>query len=249
VKRLLAPLAILVALIGLWELAARVLGVANYLLPAPSEVATALWDDRDLLAPDAWVTLREVVLGFGVALAAGLGFAALLHLSPALRRSLYPLLVASQTVPIIVVAPILVVWFGFGIAPKLGIIALICFFPITVNALDGLRSVDPDLIRLMRTLDASRWQILRRVEAPAALPFAFSGAKIAVAVAVIGAVFGEWAGSDSGLGHLMLQASAQLLTARMFAAVVVLSVFAVGLFALLALVERLVVTWSPGEVQ
>jgi NitT/TauT family transport system permease protein/putative hydroxymethylpyrimidine transport system permease protein len=147
-------------------------------------------------------------------------------------------------VPIIVIAPILVVWFGFGIGPKLAIIALICFFPITVNTLDGLGSVDPEQVKLMRTLDAGRRQILWRVEAPTALPFAFSGAKIAVAVAVIGAVFGEWAGSDAGLGHLMLQASAQLETARLFAAVVVLSAFAICLFGLLAVVERRVVWWK-----
>src|SRR5690606_371967 len=163
------------------------------------------------------------------------GFAFALHLSPVLRRALYPLIVASQTVPIIVIAPILVVWFGYGIAPKLAIIALICFFPITVNTLDGLRSVDPHQVRMMRTLDATRAAILLRVEAPAALPYLFSGAKIAIAVAVIGAVFGEWAGSDSGLGHLMLQASAQLLTARLFAAVIVLSAFAIALFGLLSL--------------
>ena len=132
----------------------------------------------------------------------------LLHLSSTLRRAFYPLLVASQTVPIVVVAPILVVWLGFGIGPKLAIIGLICFFPITVNTLDGLGSVDPDLVKMMRTLDSSRWQTLRRIEAPTALPYFFSGAKIAVAVAVIGAVFGEWAGSSSGLGHLIQQASA-----------------------------------------
>ena len=150
---------------------------------------------------------------------AGVAFAIVLHLSPTLRRAFYPLLVASQTVPIVVVAPILVVWLGFGIGPKLAIIALICFFPITVNTLDGLGSVDRDLVKMMRTLDSSRWQTLRRVEAPTALPYFFSGAKIAVAVAVIGAVFGEWAGSSSGLGHLIQQASAQLQTARTFAAV------------------------------
>src|SRR5206468_2438893 len=150
----------------------------------------------------------------------------------------YPLIVASQTVPIIVIAPILVVWFGYGIGPKLAIIALICFFPITVNTLDGLRSVDPELVKMMRTLDASRSAIFRRVEAPTALPYFFSGAKIAVAVAVIGAVFGEWAGSSAGLGHLMLEASGQLQTSRLFAAVVVLSLFAVALFALLSALER-----------
>jgi putative hydroxymethylpyrimidine transport system permease protein len=249
VSRWALPALIVAVLLGAWQLAARWHLIANalslepFLVPAPSDVAKALWEDRSLLADDGWVTLKEVLLGFGCALAVGLAFAVLLHLSETLRRAFYPLIVASQTVPIIVVAPILVVWFGFGIGPKLAIIALICFFPITVNTLDGLRSVDPDTVKMMRTLDASRWQVFRRVEAPTALPYAFSGAKIAVAVAVIGAVFGEWAGSDSGLGHLMLQASAQLLTARLFAAVVVLSAFAIALFAALSLLERKVVTW------
>jgi len=250
-SRVLAPLGIVCTLVGAWELAARwdllagALNIEPFLIPAPSEIATALWEDRELLAADAWVTLGEVVLGFGLAAVAGVLFAVPLHLSRPLRQALYPLLVASQTVPIIVVAPILVVWFGFGIGPKLAIIALICFFPITVNTLDGLRSVDPDLAKMMRTLDASRWQLFRRVEAPTALPYFFSGAKIAVAVAVIGAVFGEWSGSDSGLGHLMLQASAQLLTARLFAAVVILSAFAIGLFWLLSALEHKVAWWGP----
>jgi putative hydroxymethylpyrimidine transport system permease protein len=249
-RRVLLPLAVVAAAIGAWQLAAEwklladALSIEPFLIPAPSDIASALWNDRDLLAEDGWVTLKEVVLGFALSLVAGLSFAALLHLSETMRRAFYPLLVASQTVPIIVVAPILVVWFGFGITPKLVIIALICFFPITVNALDGLRAVDPDLIKLMRTLDASRLRIFLGAEAPSALPYAFSGAKIAVAVAVIGAVFGEWAGSEAGLGHLMLQASAQLETARLFAAVVVLSVFAVSLFALLSLLERRVAWWG-----
>lgn len=243
-----APLTLVVAVVVAWELAARGLAIEDYLLPAPTQIAEALWVDRGLLAPDAWVTLQEVVLGFLVALACGIVFASMLHIFETLRRAFYPLVVASQTVPIIVIAPILVVWFGFGIGPKLAIIALICFFPITVNTLDGLRSVDRDLIKMMRTLDASRWQIFRRVEAPAALPYTFTGAKIAIAVAVIGAVFGEWAGSDAGLGHLMLQASAQLLTARMFAAVIVLSAFAITLFWLLSALERRVIRWNPREV-
>jgi putative hydroxymethylpyrimidine transport system permease protein len=249
-RGLLAPVALVVIALGAWELAARwevladALSIEPFLIPAPSDIADALWADRDLLADDGWVTLQEVVLGFGLALAAGLAFAAALHLSDSLRRAFYPVLVASQAVPIIVVAPILVVWFGFGITPKLLIIALICFFPITVNTLDGLRSVDPDLVKLMRTLDASRLRIFTRAEAPSALPYAFSGAKVAIAVAVIGAVFGEWSGSSSGLGHLMLQASAQLETARLFAAVVVLSAFAVSLFALLSVLERRIAWWG-----
>ncbi len=248
-KRWILPTLVFAALIGAWQVAATTGAIAgalhleDFLVPAPSDIATSLWDNRSLLADNAWVTLKEVLLGFGCALVAGLAFAVALHLSETLRRATYPLLVASQTIPIIVIAPILVVWFGYGIGPKLGIVALICFFPITVNALDGLRSVDPDATKMMRTLDASRWQTFRRVEAPTALPYAFSGAKIAVAVAVIGAVFGEWAGSDSGLGHLMLQDNAQLETARLFASVAVLSAMAIALFGLLALAERRIVTW------
>jgi len=250
-KRWLPPIVIVVVLLGLWQLAASLDVIANalniepFLVPSPSEIAQSLWADRSLLLDNGWVTLQEVLAGFALSVVAGAAFTDVLHLSPMLRRAFYPLLIASQTVPIVVIAPILVVWLGFGIGPKLVIIALICFFPITVNTLDGLRSVDPDLLKMMRTLDASRMQTFRRVEGPSALPYFFSGAKIAVAVAVIGAVFGEWAGSSSGLGHLIQQASAQLETARTFAAVVVLSALAIVLFGLLAVIERRVAWWGP----
>ncbi len=191
------PALLLAVLIAGWELAARLGWVEDYLLPAPSEVARALVDDRGVLLPDAWVTAQEVLLGFAIALAVGVAVAVALHLSPMLRRALYPLVVASQAVPIIVIAPILVIWFGFGMGPKLIVIALICFFPVVVNTLDGLRAVDRDQTRMLRTLGAGRWDTFRRLELPAALPYVFSGAKIAVAVAVIGAVFGELVGSDA----------------------------------------------------
>jgi ABC-type nitrate/sulfonate/bicarbonate transport system permease component len=243
------PLLLVAGLVGAWQGAASSGALADalhlepFLVPSPAEIAEALWQSRSLLAENAWVTLREVLLGFGCAVLAGLAFALVLHLSETLRLAFYPLLVASQTVPIVAIGPILVVWFGYGIAPKLWIVALICFFPITVNTLDGLRSVDPEATKMMRSLNASRRQILSRVEAPSALPYFFSGAKIAVTVAVIAALFGEWAGADSGLGVLIRQDSAQLETARVFAAVLILSVMAVALFALLALAERRVVTW------
>ena len=249
-RRWLPPLAVLVALIGIWELAARwdliadALSIEPFLVPAPSDVADSLWSDRELLAENAWVTVQEVLLGFAIALVVGVAFAILLHLSDTLRRAFYPLLMASQ-MSVIAIAPILVVWLGFGIGPKLAIIALVCFFPITVNMLDGLRSVDPELPRMMRTLDASRAQILRRVEIPSALPYLFSGAKIAAVISVIGAVFGEWSGADEGLGHLILVAQGQVQTARVFAAVVVLSALAIALFGVLALLERRYGWWLP----
>jgi len=143
------------------------------------------------------------------------------------------------------IAPLLVAWFGYDIAPKLAIVALICFFPVTVTTLDALASVDPDAIKLLRTLDASRWQVFRHLEAPAALPGLLSGAKIAVAVAVIGAVLAEQAGWSDGLGHLLLQAIPQLETPRAYAAVVLLSALALLLFGALTLAERLAVPWAP----
>jgi putative hydroxymethylpyrimidine transport system permease protein len=240
----LGSAAILLALLGAWELYAEVGSVDRLILPAPHEVAQALWRDRALLWDDFTVTAGEVLLGILVAGAAGFASAIALHLSLTLRRSTYPLLVASQTIPIPLVAPLLVVWLGFGIAPKLVVIGLISFFPIVVTTLDALARVDPDQLKLLRTLDASRLRILRHVELPAALPGLFSGAKVAVAVAVIGAVFAEWIGSSSGLGNLVQTSVPQLLTARAYAAVVILSTFAITLFGLLTLAERLLVPWA-----
>jgi len=249
----LAPAILLAGLLGLWELLAEtgvladVFGIEDFLVPAPSEIGQALWEDRSLLADDGWVTLKEILLGFGLALVAGVGFAVLIHLSETARRAVYPLLVASQTIPIVILAPILVVILGFSLLPKLLIIALICFFPITVNTLDGLRSVDPELLKLMRTMGAGKLQTLQRVEGPWSLPYLFSGAKVAVAISAIAAVLAEQSGSSAGLGHLIDQANAQLLTARSFAALVVLSGIAITLFALLTLLERRVVTWKAGR--
>ena len=250
-RRWLPPLAVILILLGAWELAARwevladALSIQPFLVPAPSDVAESLWSDRSLLAEDAWVTLREVLAGLVLAIALGFGFAVALHRSDVLRRAFYPLLMASQTIPVIAIAPILVVWLGYGIGPKLVIIALVCFFPITVNTLDGLRSVDPELPRMMRSLDADRGRILWGVEVPSALPFVFSGVKIAAVISVIGAVFGEWSGASSGLGHLILVAQGQLQTARVFAALTILSAIAIALFGALTLLERRVGWWLP----
>jgi NitT/TauT family transport system permease protein/putative hydroxymethylpyrimidine transport system permease protein len=244
VTRRVGPLVLLAALVGAWEAYARLGSVDAFVLPAPTAVASALWNDRGLLASNLAVTAQEVGLGILLALGCGFVLAVALHFSGLLRRSVYPLLVASQAVPVVIIAPLLVVWFGFGMLPKLVIIALVCFFPIVVTTLDALGGVDRDQRKLLATLDASRWQTFRWAEAPAALPAALSGAKIAVAVAVIGAVFAEYAGSSEGLGHLMLQSIPQLETARAYAAVVVLAAFAVLLFALLAAAERHLVPWT-----
>jgi ABC-type nitrate/sulfonate/bicarbonate transport system permease component len=238
---------LLLGLVAVWQGVASLHSVDDLTLASPAETLQALRDDRSLLADNAAVTLVEVLLGLAISVVAGLGFALAMHLSSVLREAAYPLLIASQAIPIVVLAPIFVLAFDYGIGPKLAIVALICFFPITVNVLDGLRSVEPELLKLMRSLGASRLQTLRKVELPAALPFFFSGLRIAASVSVIGAVFGEWAGADEGLGRLVLLGNNQLQTPRVYAGIVILTLMAVSLFALAALAERVTCPWNEKE--
>jgi len=243
------PALFLLTLIGLWQVAAStglladLFGLEEFLVPSPAEIAEAAWENRSLLAENAWVTLKEILLGFACALVAGVAFATAMHFSGFVLRSTYPLVIASQTIPIVAIAPILVIWFGFGILPKILVVALVCFFPITVATLNGLSAVDPEAPKLMRTLYASRWQIFQRLSVPTALPYLFTGIKISIVFAPVAALFGEWVGASSGLGHLILQDNAQLETARVFASVAILSVIGLTLFGLTALAERRVVTW------
>jgi putative hydroxymethylpyrimidine transport system permease protein len=239
-----AAVLVLVAL-GAWEAVVRLGIVDPLLLPAPTQVLDALWTDRALLAPDLAVTLSEVVLGLGIAIVAGAALGVGMHLSQAVRRILRPLVIGSQAVPVPVIAPLFILVLGFGLAPKVLMVALVCFFPVTINLYDGLRDVDPDARKLLRSLDATRWQAFRLLEAPTALPATFTGVKIAAAVAVIGAVFAEWAGADQGLGHALLTANGQLETARAFAATLLLFVLAVALYGVFALLERRLVDWTP----
>jgi ABC-type nitrate/sulfonate/bicarbonate transport system permease component len=240
---LIAPVAFAALVLGGWEAAVALSGVRESLLPAPSAVAEALWVERGLLGDAAWVTLREVLLGYALAVAAGVGLAIVIRASRIAEHALYPWLVASQMVPVPAIAPVLVLWLGFGMAPKVIVIALVSFFPIAVNTVDGLRAADPELLRLLRTLGASRRQRFRHARLPAALPFVFSGLKVAAALAVIGAVFAEWVGASEGLGHLILVLNNQTATPEMFAAIVVLALLGIALFGLVAVAERLVAPW------
>ncbi|MGN6172468.1 MAG: ABC transporter permease [Streptosporangiaceae bacterium] len=244
-RKYASAIALIVAILVAWEVIVRAAHVPEYLLPSPTEILADLKTDWVILWPAMWVTLREVLIGFVIATVAGVGLAVLLHLYGPLRRAMYPILIGSQTIPIIVLAPILVILLGYGILPKLVIVALICFFPIVVNGLDGLRAVDDDFIRMMYTLDATRWGIFRRVEFPGALPSFFSGMRIAATFASIGAVFGEWSGSNAGLGYVMLAATPNLLTSRIFAAILILTVISLVLFGRVSLLERIFVPWAP----
>jgi NitT/TauT family transport system permease protein/putative hydroxymethylpyrimidine transport system permease protein len=235
---------VLVLVMGAWELFVDLGGADPVVLPAPNAVASSIWNYRSLLWSDFLVTGQEVVFGIALAALAGLGFAIALHFSGTIRRSVYPLLIGSQAVPIVIFANLLVIWLWFGIWPKAVVVAIVSFFPILVTTLAGLAAVDPNLLKLTRTFDASRGATFRHVEFPSALPRVLTGAKIAVAVAVIGAVLAENGGASSGLGYLFFTAQAEFATPLAYAAVVILCLFAIALFALLSVAERLALPWA-----
>ena len=227
---------VLLLLLAAWEAYVQLRGVPEYLLPAPSQIAQALWDDRSTLASQALVTLKEMLLGFAAAV--------LLHLAPWLRGAVQTILIASQSVPVVAIAPILVIYLGFGLAPKVLIVALVCFFPITVNTLDGLERVDPEYRRMLRTLDATRWQVFRRVELPWSLPGLFAGARIAASYSAVAAVFAEYAGGQSGLVDSMRDGFD---TPLVGAAIVVLALMSLALYGAVTVAERLALPWARGR--
>jgi NitT/TauT family transport system permease protein/putative hydroxymethylpyrimidine transport system permease protein len=244
---LLPPALLAAALLGAWELYVDVGGAEPLVLPAPHAIATALWSNPQLIWQNFATTAKEVALGLALALLCGFAVAVAIHLFPLARRAVYPLAVGSQAVPIPVIGVLLVFWWGFGIFPKLVVITLICFFPIVVTTVDGLAAVDPDQLKLLRTLDASRWQAFRFAELPAALPAALSGARIALAVGVIGAFIAETTtattGPYPGLGR-EITTDIGFQTARAYAGTAILFLFAIACFYALALAERKCSPWT-----
>jgi putative hydroxymethylpyrimidine transport system permease protein len=246
VRRVLLTAALVLAALGLWQGVASLPGVDDLTLASPVETARALGDDWGLLTSNMWTTFEEVLLGLAVAIALGVGAAVVMHLWQPLRDAAYPLLIASQAIPIPVAAVIFVLAFDYGIGPKIAIVALICFFPITVNVADGLRSVDEQQLKLARSMGASRRARLVKVELPSAVPSLFSGLRVAATVSVIGAVFGEWAGADRGLGRLVLLGINQLETPRVYAGIVILMMMSLLMFVAVSVVQRVVAPWSRG---
>jgi len=241
------PAALLVGLLALWEVLVRLTRVPKWLLPAPTQIVLAGVEAAPLLGPHVAQTMAETLLGLGLALVTGLLLAFAIDLSATLRRALYPLLVASQTIPILALAPLLIIWFGYGILPKVLVVALVCFFPVAVGTADGLRAADPELINLLRAMGASRRQVLTKVRVPAALPSFFSGLKIAVTYGVIGAIIGEWVGASVGLGILMTRSSKGFLTDRVFAAIAITSLLSIALFVMVMALERAALPWYFAE--
>ncbi len=243
-REVLPAILFLLALAGIWEAVVRALAVPVYLLPPPSGIGRALAADFRLLClTHLPATLGEALAGLACAAAAGLLLGALIHQWVPLRRTLYPLLVISQTIPVIILAPLLVVWFGYGFLPKLVVVTLACFFPVAVNTFDGLAGTDADMIKLVRSLGAGAWQVFRLVRLPAALPQVLSGVRVAASYAVMAAVVAEWMGADRGLGVYIMRSAHSFRTAQVFSGIILVSLFSVGLFRLVELVQRLLLPW------
>ena len=237
------PLVLILSVFIMWQVGTWLTQVPKWLLPSPWQIIVAGADAADLLGLHTWQTLKETWLGLGLSLVVGLSLALVIDLSAVLRRALYPLLVTSQTVPILALAPLLIIWFGYGMLPKVIVVALVCFFPIVVSTTDGLRVADPDLIALLRAMGANRRQIFLKVRLPGALPAFFSGLKIAITYSVVGAVIGEWVGASRGLGIFMIRSSKNFLTDRVFAAIAVTSLLSIVMFALVVILERSLLPW------
>lgn len=237
------PLSVLLAIGLVWEAAVRAFEIPSYILPGPGKILAVMWLRLDLLVFHALITLLEIALGFLAALVLGVGLAVAIYASRTVERSLLPLVIASQTIPVFAIAPLLILWFGYGIGSKVVMTTVIVFFPIVIATVQGLRAADPDTVALLRILEASPQQIFFKVRVPQALPFIFSGLKIGVAVSVIGAVIGEWVGAQRGLGYLMIHANAQLQVELVFASIGFLSLMGVGLYGLVSGLERVLIPW------
>lgn len=240
---MMPPIAFAALVLTIWQLYCTLADVRESVLPAPTDIANALWTERTLLFDNSWVTIKEIALGYTAAVIIGVGVGTVIATSRRIERAVSPWLVISQMVPIPAIAPLIVIWTGFDIRPKVIVIALVSFFPIAVNTIDGLKSTEPEMINLLKTLGAGRRRQFRIARLPAAMPFIFAGLKIAAAFSVIGAVFAEWVGASEGLGYLILTLNNQTATTEMFAAIVALALIGIGLYALIGLIERLTLPW------
>jgi NitT/TauT family transport system permease protein len=242
------PTAFIVLLLVVWELVTQFTSaVPEYVLPPVTDIVDRLFTDLDLLLRHTRVTLVEVVLGFVIGSAVGIALALPIAYSKIVRQTLYPLIVASQAVPKVAIAPALVAWLGLGMTPKLAVVGTMVFFPVVVTAAQGFSSVDRNLLDLLRSVDASQWQVFRQVRLPHALPPIFAGLKIGITLAVVGAVVGEWVGASEGLGYVLLQANTQLDSTLLFAAMFLLVAMGIVLFVLMELAERLLLPWREPD--
>ncbi|MFM2587564.1 ABC transporter permease [Vibrio sp. TBV020] len=236
----------LLMILGLWQAVVMVFDMPSFILPSPMEVLSRLFTRFDVLMKHTLVTGQEIVLGLLLGLSMGLFFALQMLLFKPLKRWLLPILIASQAIPVFAIAPVLMLWLGYGIASKVVMAAIIIFFPVTTCCYDGLRNTPTGYLDLAKTMGATKWQLLKHIQLPAALPTLASGIRVAVVIAPIGAVVGEWVGSSAGLGYLMLQANARMIIDEMFAALFILALLSVSLYFI---TDKLLKRFIPWENQ
>jgi NitT/TauT family transport system permease protein len=241
VSAVLAPTAVVIGLFALWEAGTRAFGVPVFLLPPPSAIVAAMAKHASLLAVASGVTTLEIVLGFALSIAVGIPLALMIFLWPPFARAVLPLLISSQAMPKVAVAPLLLVWFGFGLMPKVLIAFLIAFFPVVINTAVGLAAIEPEKIFLARSMGLGGWDTFFKIRLPDALPAIFAGLKISITLAVVGAVVGEFVGGDAGLGYLLMVANGSMDTQLLFAGIVCLTLLGVALYLVVELTERLVI--------
>jgi ABC-type nitrate/sulfonate/bicarbonate transport system permease component len=245
IRDILAPLALVAMVLIGWEAAVHLLQIQAYVLPAPTRIAQVLISDgQRIIFPQLGITLFEILSGYALAILVAFVLSVLIVYSNAFRRGVLPLIVASQTIPVIAIAPVLVIWFGYNSIPRVIITAIVAFFPLTVAVVTGLQAVDPLQLSFFKTLKASPVQTFFKLRFPIALPNIFAGLKVAATLAVVGATISEWVGASRGLGYLIAQDTQQLNTARVFASLVVLGVCGMALFGVVALIQRLSMPWA-----
>ena len=236
-----------VIVFAVWDLTVRIFAMPEYLLPGPGPVFASLAKNIAVLVSQTWWTAGTVLVGFILAAAFAIPLAVVIVVSPVLERLLYPPMVATQSIPKIALAPLFIVWFGFGVVPKVAVAFLIAFFPIVIDTIVGLRSIDPAMIQLARSMGAPPHRVFLKLRLPHALPAIFGGLKVASSLAVVGALTGEFVGSDKGLGYLLVQASGNLNTALLFATLVILSALAMAFFYLVEVLERIAIPWHASQ--
>lgn len=247
IGNVLLPVAVLVLAVGAWAGAVHAFAIPDYLLPSPEKVIVRISHDRALLWKNGWATLSVILIGFGVSVVVGFALALTVVLNRTAERALMPLIVGSQTIPKIAIAPLFVVWLGFGLTPKVAVTFLITFFPIVVATIAGLKATEPEMLDMVRSMGASPLKTMLKVRLPTALPQVFSGLKIAITSAVVGAIVAEFVGSDTGLGYLLLTSTATLDGVLVWSALLILVVIGIALFAVIAALEKAVIPWHVSQ--
>jgi len=244
-KLIWPPLVAVIFFLAAWQVSVSLFHIEKWILPSPTDIAGEFSGNAAGIGAHTLATLRLTMIGFPIGIAVGLIVALLLHLIPWAKRSFYPLIILSQNVPSIALGPLLIIWFGFGLLPKIVLITLVCFFPVAVAAMGGLAQSDRMMMNYMKMAGASKWQIFTKLELPSSLPSMFSGMKISASYAVMGAVVAEWIGADKGIGVYMLLQKSAYRTDRMFVAIMIIVLLSLVLFALIVLLEKWLVRWKP----